>query len=808
MKKNIKNIIILLLMAAMLLAMYACINITELESFTIEYHVTVGGYIDGEKNQTIEKGKDGSEVTAVANDGYIFVNWSDGKTDSVRQEKNIQENISVTAYFEKETFTMIYTAAEGGCIDGDTEQTISYGENAREVTAVPYTGYDFTGWSDGIETETRHDKEIKQEIKVTAYFQKKIFEVKYYAGEGGKIDGNSSQTVAYGNGTTKVTAVPDYGYGFVKWSDNNSTDPIRLDSNVTENINATAEFEFVFEGFGGGNGSVENPFLIESYEHFLCIKLFPNHNFKLTSDLDLSGENHEPLFDNINMFNGVFDGNGHTISNMKIDTYSAHPSLFGYIYLGNIENLNIIDFEITVPNFNTSTGLLCVGAVAGESWGVIDNVYVKGIIRGNGLSYDGVAIGGLVGQAGNLLTNCRADMTIEINDVIRSGYMQYPFNVGGLVGVGFANFISCEAQGTISATQAHSDVTIGGLIGYFIIDESMDGSGIVFGKLDIKDCVTLVEILNGNGSYADSGGLIGSASVLGELKIENCAVYGDITNGGLIGGFICYITGYGASKITITDSHVKNYITINGGAAGFIFWITNNSASGGIFEVVNCYSEGNITANMAAGFCYMASNNIKFYRCYSASNIQSQAGTSGFIQQLMGGIVEECFSTGTIIVTYQAAGFIFLSPEGGYIKNCYSTSDIFVTNTDPDTEWRTLVSGFIQSANRGVIIVNCYYAGKISGHVYTSSSVSGLGSIVGDFAGVVTDTQIINCHLLYYDDTFAMDFIVESRTSDAIIDLTVYNSIAEMSSLADILNDGLAQPVWMDDENGLPQLIL
>ena len=54
--------------------------------------------------------------------------------------------------------------------------------------------------------------------------------------------GNANQTVAYGESGTTVTAIPNYGYKFVKWSDGVNTAE-RTDKNIISNKEITAEFE-------------------------------------------------------------------------------------------------------------------------------------------------------------------------------------------------------------------------------------------------------------------------------------------------------------------------------------------------------------------------------------------------------------------------------------------------------------------------------------------------------------------------------------------------------------------------------------
>ena len=64
----------------------------------------------------------------------------------------------------------------------------------------------------------------------------------YTAGPNGTITSTTSQTVTQGLDGTAVTAVPNPGHNFVKWSDDVLT-ATRIDTNVTADINVTAVFD-------------------------------------------------------------------------------------------------------------------------------------------------------------------------------------------------------------------------------------------------------------------------------------------------------------------------------------------------------------------------------------------------------------------------------------------------------------------------------------------------------------------------------------------------------------------------------------
>lgn len=69
------------------------------------------------------------------------------------------------------------------------------------------------------------------------------YTLKYAAGEGGGVTGKTEQVVKEGEDGSTVTAVADFGYKFVKWSDGVTTAE-RTDREVSGDITVTAEFEF------------------------------------------------------------------------------------------------------------------------------------------------------------------------------------------------------------------------------------------------------------------------------------------------------------------------------------------------------------------------------------------------------------------------------------------------------------------------------------------------------------------------------------------------------------------------------------
>ena len=750
--------------------------IFEKQTFTLTYVAGNGGYLLGNANQTVAYGESGTTVTAIPNYGYKFVKWSDSVNTAERTDKNIISNKEITAEFEKIKITVTYSVGEGGTIDGKAEQEIEYGNDAEFVVAVPDVGYRFVKWSDGSNVPERQDKIITANKNVTAIFEKIKITVSYSAGVGGTIDGKIEQEIEYGNDAEFVVAVPDEGYRFVKWSDGNGS-TIRKETCVNREINVTAEFEFLYEG---GEGTASNPFTIANYTQLNDMWYYPESSYKLIKDLDLSGIKHEPIFDDATYFNGRFNGGGHTINNLTVETDLNYPSLFG-VTSGIVGDLNLVNANIKTCDFNTQSAKqkYCVGIVAGKSVGLIHNVSVSGIITVDGITYDGVAGGGIAGMVGNNVLDCIADIEMTVKNVERENKtnLLQPFLFGGLLGFcNSANVINCDTQGEITIIDSSYDIYVGGLIGYY-----SNGSQV---QKEIKDSSTNVTIkyehtsLNAGGFK--SGGFIGYLLLNQNtsLQITNGSVYGNIT-GHSSGGFI--YEGYSSSgDLLIENCLVENEIKNTGTAAGFI-----RSYAGKNCTIRNCHATCVIDGGDAGwGFAYNVSR-INFINCYSAGSIYSKRG-GGFGWMLSYCIVEQCYSDNDIIYTYYSSAAFVYAIFNSEIINCYAQNNFInepiYSNNIPLTVLMVL---------RNSKVINFYYSGNLIEKVFKE----------------VTDSEITNFHCLKSDKLTEELIEVDRGDEPSSINITVYEKPEDMYYLADKLNEGLTKDIWKNQDNDFPILI-
>ena len=226
---------------------------------------------------------------------------------------------------------------------------------------------------------------------------------------------------------------------------------------------------------------------------------FAGKTFYLENDLDLSGHEWisigtgrggtQPKYS----FCGVFDGQGHVISNLySRESYvegadESHNllrnALFGNVYNGEVKNLGVADAEIWIdPKDNSAAGKGILVDWMGKS--KITNCWTSGSI------YSGTKIekniGGIVGvtEQGCTISGCYSTATLTGNFTNSEGYYTEPDpadwpcdTIGGIVGARFDGNLTvtdCWFDGKIVVNSIKA--AVGGIVGY--TDDQL-GSGTV-----------------------------------------------------------------------------------------------------------------------------------------------------------------------------------------------------------------------------------------------------------------------------------------------------------------------------------------
>jgi hypothetical protein len=188
--------------------------------------------------------------------------------------------------------------------------------------------------------------------------------------------------------------------------------------------------------YSGGTGEPNDPYQIATAEDLILLGETPedcDKHFILTADIDLDpnlpgrkvfdsaviAPDKEPTKDGFQgpVFTGIFDGNGHVISNLTV-AGKDYAGLFGQFGRprGMVKNVGVVDVKVTGSGYS-------VGGLVGGNGGTVTDCYSTASVSGTGWY-----VGGLVGGNGGTVTYCYC-----VGAVSGTGH-----DVGGLVGSNFS----------------------------------------------------------------------------------------------------------------------------------------------------------------------------------------------------------------------------------------------------------------------------------------------------------------------------------------------------------------------------------
>ena len=288
----------------------------------------------------------------------------------------------------------------------------------------------------------------------------------------------------------------------------------------------------------------------------MAIENAPDQNYILMADLDLSSYIWEPLCSSDLPFTGIFEGNGHVISNLN-----GKNGLFSNIDEAQIRNLGLEHAYIYGAYDNQWQGTMAGIVVYAGSRSTVYNCYYQGDIEGNPLIIGGIAgnassdltvedcwmkgdilstnagsgfdepyVGGIIG--GNYghsftITGCIHNGAIETH-----GYAAY---VGGILGQGDAEISYCQNYGTMVHYYQHGDIGgISGALGSLTIEYCMNAADLTVVKDTRYSNATI-------GGLSASGGYIRHSFNCGNITAAGASYVGGISGRG--NADYCYNVG-------------------------------------------------------------------------------------------------------------------------------------------------------------------------------------------------------------------------------------------------------------------------
>lgn len=400
-----------------------------------------------------------------------------------------------------------------------------------------------------------------------------------------------------------------------------------------------------FEAFSGGDGSTENPYIINSVGDFIefvekCSSdnSFLSKNYRQEADIDLDGNwDFKPLGSRESPFTGSYDGGSHCIRSGVWNTVSGGDAtgLFRCVEGAAIRNLKLEDWTLTSKE-------QFLGGFAGIARNsTFENCEWKGTLR----------------QSAKAPMQDFESVTDNANFGIAGGIAAFAEGCA---------FDGCNFSGLASSTGK----ALGGIAGY--------SRNCVF-----RDCSTSTgsELCS---MYHCVGGIAGAMTrnrnLEGESLVENCSSAGNMSAFDHCGGIVGYLQNGTVRRCVVSSKATVTGRQFNiGGIAGFVIPkdgetclidrctvycdVTGQYCVGGITGYVDC--------NDAGGRAWLTN-------CTYTGGTLSATGTNDYRYALVGGI----------------AGWITKSREI-VIENCLSAPKLIRTAVQnaPEASLRECIGG-------------------------------------------------------------------------------------------------------------------
>ncbi len=463
------------------------------------------------RTKTLGRGLTIALPTPPTKSGEFFRGWNtemDGSGIPFTASTTVTGDITVYAQWGA-VFKVTFDKNGGDTEAAPNTRELSYGQTTALPTPPTKSGELFRGWNtamDGSGAPFTASTAVTGDITVYAQWGGK-FNVTFDKNGGDTAPDPPVQSVSYGGVTTPPGTLPTrQGYSFLGW--NRAADgggaEFTVSTPVTDDITVYAQW---IKHLTVGSGTESEPYLIGTADELRSMAYFVNNDngnygnkhYRMTADIDLgarwttdgdgnvtlnSGKAWTPIgvSEGRDQFSGIFDGGGHSVSGLYINTTAQCQGLFGSVEDAIIENVGISDAYIK-SSYTYVGGV--VGYVQyfdepGRRIAIIRNCYNAGTVNG------GQYAGGIVGFAAGRINiiNCYNTGAVTSEDhgaggvagyVMVGGQMLNCYNTGavtgkrgqagGICGDTYSRIKGCYSTGPVKGTPPNKLWGVGALLG-------------------------------------------------------------------------------------------------------------------------------------------------------------------------------------------------------------------------------------------------------------------------------------------------------------------------------------------------------
>lgn len=549
---------------------------------------------------------------------------------------------------------------------------------------------------------------------------------------------------------------------------------------------------------------------IETVEDFRKIDENLSGNYVLAKNIDFGGNNYRPIaYKSGTSFTGKFSGNGHTISNIRVNYDDDLVGLFG-TNKGLIMNL-AVSGEVTGEEY--------IGGICAKNEGTIYSCSFDGEVKQSATTQRKGKVGGICGTNYATISNCFNSADVSGKDYI-----------GGICGEMFGDdpvVVYCVSVGKVSGFTGSA--IVGGICGY--------GSRVSYGgrselshcrfDMDVSGSISLI---NGSDKITNRGDNFSyKTEILCRDKIGEIGSFDpDIWNAGKgvavtpdakdgkFGTKTCYYMSLkcfgesvGVSRDVFNFAYAggrddwQSYILISSEDVFRTYWqwdvkwsenfvlgdditlacslapsdLIPTSLSTGTFSGMFSGNGHTVTMTDDSTCGLFGTNKGTIINLAVKGNIDSSAGSSmsnysGGICAVNDGTIYGCSFDGKIYGGANNTGAV-CGLNNKTISNCFALANVKATNGQ--------VGGIAALGKEDSELQDCYFVGTVT------TNANGLG--------VISVTSSKNC---YYNKEVCQFAEEESGTALTTLEMTSYGALAKMNFTDDIWEKRLN-----DTENGI-----
>ena len=430
------------------------------------------------------------------------------------------------------------------------------------------------------------------------------------------------------------------------------------------------------------------------------------------------------FYNNDAEFCGVFNGNGHTISNINI--VSADNFIASFFPM--LEDATIKD--LTLENLTIENGDIRTAAFAPATFGDVKilNCHLEGdcLIRTKqDITNNWSFLGGFVADQfnGNLeIKDCSTGENVRVVGVNNSSYGY----VGGILGYIRNGGTNTLVSNCVNKASVESCYIASGIVGT-VTSESANPN-----TLKIIDCANYGQISDSSNGNREQmiAGILSESFHDSSVYIDRCVNHGDITVNGQSGNPSGGIIGYAANCVVQNTYNTGTLTAKNANALGGIVGqfrteqIEIPSYIGGTETIyypeqfntlMNCYNTGNIVggnSNYVGGVCGIiqdvssTSGNSVMINAYNFGAINGGVKAGNACAEIQSTSVSNIFSPeGTQAVT-TISGYEICTSDLGYFTSADIDGTVYpatmTTNQSESVSGEPLSGNLLQTLNKWV----------------------------------------------------------------------------------------------------------